>query len=124
MENNPKVPPKPATAPDLGNNSSPSVLSKPHLRRTQSRVIFEKFGGVVPLYTLLKALGRPYNKATLYKWTYPRTKGGTGGWVPTHAWPDILAAARMDGVFITSEEMDPRTYVLVNTLGMMKAPPK
>jgi len=79
--------------------------------KSQAETLFEKFGNASRLHACLNALKRPYNKATLYKWTYPRSKGGTGGWVPTSAWPDVLAAARYYGVLITSEEMDPRSYL-------------
>jgi hypothetical protein len=79
--------------------------------KTQAEVIFSKFGSATRLHLVFLAIGRPYNKATIYKWAYPRSKGGSNGWVPTRAWPDVLAAARYFGVFITSEEMDPRSYL-------------
>jgi hypothetical protein len=78
---------------------------------TQAEAVFQKFGGPTRLYLALRELGRIYNRSSLYKWAYPRSKGGTGGWVPTSAWADVLAAARLEGVFITSDEMDPRYYL-------------
>jgi hypothetical protein len=75
---------------------------------TQAERIIRKFGGVPRLLELLRIVGKPRNKASVYKWTYPASKGGTGGLIPTSAWPAILLAARLDGILITSQDMDPR----------------
>ncbi len=81
-------------------------MNKPN--STQAERVIRKFGGVRRLASVLKAIGKPKNPASIYRWTYPQYLGGTGGLIPTAAWPDILAAARADGIVISSEEMDPR----------------
>lgn len=42
--------------------------------------------------------------ATVYKWTYPRSRGGTGGLIPTSAVPHVRHAARIDGIYLTTED--------------------
>lgn len=81
---------------------------KPKIKEDQATRILAKFGGARRLASALKALGIPRDPATIYKWTYPREKGGTGGLIPTAAWPDVLKAARMEGILISPEDMDPR----------------
>jgi len=78
--------------------------------RTQAERILAKFGGARRLFALLKAVGatRYSDPTAIYKWTYPKAKGGTGGRIPTAAWPEILLAARAEGILISSEDMDPR----------------
>lgn len=75
---------------------------------TQAERILGLFGGASRLHRILRGLGRGKNVATYYKWTYPKEKGGCGGQIPTQCWPDILLAARVEGIHITSEDMDPR----------------
>lgn len=55
-----------------------------------SAFIIYKFGGV-------KALASAINKdpATIYRWTYPKSKGGTGGVIPTSAISKITEAAKL-----------------------------
>lgn len=73
--------------------------------------IFQKFGTVKHLCEVLALIGRPRNINSLYKWQYPRWRGGMAGFIPHRAIADVLAAARFDGILITPEELDPRTYV-------------
>ncbi len=75
---------------------------------SQAERVLRKFGGPRRLAVLLKMMGRDRNVATIYKWTYPRDKGGSDGIIPTSAWDDIMAAARFDGIIISSEDIDPR----------------
>jgi hypothetical protein len=75
---------------------------------SQAGRIFLKFGGVPVLLRALKAIGRPRSKTSLYRWDYPRAEGGTGGLIPTSAWPDIARAARLEGIHLTPEDLDPR----------------
>lgn len=74
---------------------------------TQAERVINKFGGAKRLLAALKAVGFPKNPATVYRWLYPREKGGTGGIIPTKAWPDILTAARIEGIFLTAEDVGP-----------------
>lgn len=64
------------------------------------------------LSLILNQIGRPRTYATVFRWDYPRAKGGTGGFIPTKAWPDILLAARCDGIILTSEDFDPRVQFM------------
>lgn len=42
---------------------------------------------------------------TIVRWTYPEHRDGTGGTIPSSALPIILAAARLEGVLITAEDL-------------------
>ncbi len=75
---------------------------------SQAERILMKFGGPQRLARIFRAMGRSYHRVTLYKWTYPRAKGGTGGMIPTAAWGDVFDAARREGIYLTQEDMDPR----------------
>lgn len=75
---------------------------------SQAERIIKKFGTPRILGRILEEIGRKRNYATIYKWLYPKSKDGRGGLIPTSAWDDILAAARYEGIIITSEDMDPR----------------
>ena len=72
---------------------------------TQAGRIFEKFGGARGLMRALAAIGKPKNPATCFKWTYSRAKGGTGGVIPSSALPDVLMAARHEGILITPDDL-------------------
>lgn len=78
--------------------------------RTQAERIFEKFGGVRKLMAALDRLGpdRGYNPATLYRWNYPRARKGSNGIIPTAAIPDVLEAARLEGIHLDAVDLDPR----------------
>lgn len=71
--------------------------------------IFEKFGGPLRLFSALKVVGAPVGISSIYRWSYPKEVGGTGGHIPPRSWSAILLAAKLEGVLITSEDMDPRT---------------
>lgn len=75
---------------------------------TQASRIIAKFGGARRLASILASIGKPRDPSSIYKWAYPKEKDGTGGLIPTSAWPDIISAARYDGVVLTLEDLDPR----------------
>lgn len=75
---------------------------------TQADRIIVRFGGVANLVSALAAIGRPRTKVTVYRWNHPRSKGGCGGIIPSEALPDILAAARLEGILLSADELDPR----------------
>ncbi len=79
---------------------------------TQADLIIDKFGGARRLTEYLWSAGVEYSYTTVYKWTYTRAKGGTNGRVPTAAWPGVIAAARIAGILISAEDMDPRAFVM------------
>lgn len=78
-----------------------------HLTDSQAFRIIQKFGGVKPLARLLERIGRPRDPCSMYKWLYPAPKG-RGGLIPLNALNDIMYAARVEGVVITSEDLDYR----------------
>ena len=43
--------------------------------------------------------------ATLYKWTWPTERGGTGGRIPASAVPALRIAGRLVGVLIRTEDL-------------------
>lgn len=83
-------------------------LSEELRLESQAARIIRKFGGARRLAALLKSINHPIQPAAIYKWTYPKSRGGTGGIIPTRAQGAVIQAARADGIIITSEDMDPR----------------
>ena len=75
---------------------------------SQAQRIFAKFGGVSKLVNALADVGAKRDRTTVYRWNHAKAKGGTGGLIPTEAWPDVTAAARWAGVILTAEDCDPR----------------
>lgn len=84
----------------------PRKVVAPRGHATQAERLFAKFGGAARFIAALERVGARRNKATIYKWTYPHPKG-RGGRVPTTAWPDILLAARANGILLTPDDMRP-----------------
>lgn len=78
---------------------------------TQAERILKKFGGARRLAEILTLTGKMKTPSTIYRWTYSREKGGTGGLVPTSAWPDILVAARYAGIVLEDDLISPATFV-------------
>ncbi len=76
--------------------------------RNQAEKILHKFGGANRLARIFKQLGINKNRSSIHRWTYPREKGGTGGFIPASNWGNILMAARYDGIILTTEDLDPR----------------
>lgn len=75
---------------------------------TQAERVIAKFGGARRLAEAFKTAGFYKGPASIYKWTYPREKGGTAGVIPTKAWPILHKVARLNGVLITAQDMDVR----------------
>lgn len=75
---------------------------------TQADRVIVRFGGVENLVKALAAVGKPRTKMAIYRWNHPKTKHGCGGVIPGRVWPDLLAAARMEGILLSSDELDPR----------------
>ncbi len=57
-------------------------------------------------YALAEVLGR--KAATVYRWTYPSDKGGTGGVIPGPAWTAIQEHAKAQGIGLPQ----PQEYLL------------
>lgn len=75
---------------------------------TQAEKIITKFGNPRKLADALTAVGYPINRTSIYRWNYSRENGGTGGLVPTAAWPFLISAARLEGVYLSPADTDPR----------------
>jgi hypothetical protein len=75
---------------------------------TQAQRIIDRFGGIAKLRDALAAVGKPRDISSVYRWTQPQGRHGTGGIIPTSAWPDILLAARKAGIVITEDLYDLR----------------
>lgn len=84
------------------------VLERERLAVSQADRVIEKFGGARALMRALKLVGYELNPSSIYRWTYTKENGGTGGLIPTAAWDKIVKVARMIGVFLTEEDFDPR----------------
>lgn len=80
----------------------------------QAENIIARFGNP---YKLSKALamaaniyGNPafYRKpSVIYRWAYPKARGGCDGAIPSTAIPGIVAAAKIVGLYLTDKELRP-----------------
>jgi hypothetical protein len=68
----------------------------------QSSRIIDKFGGA---RRLAKLLG--FEPSRVYKWTYPKEKGGTDGLVPAACIRAIQSLAELEGVVLTESDWAP-----------------
>jgi amino-acid N-acetyltransferase len=87
------------------------VVEEPPRPRSQAERVIAKFGGPYKLAKAVAALGRAgakLNPATIYRWVYPKAKGGTDGLIPTSSLHLVLEAARYDGIFLSTDDLDPR----------------
>lgn len=82
---------------------------------TQAERVIARFGGAYQLAKALARAGTPWHPCSVYRWNYPKEKHGTGGIVPSNAWPAILNAARLAGIMITQEDTDPRILTPVRS---------
>lgn len=71
-------------------------------KRSQAERLIAKFGGYAQLAAAIDV-----DRTTVYKWTYPRVKGGTDGVVPSFALGKIRKAARFHGVLLTDDDLSP-----------------
>lgn len=55
--------------------------------------IIDKFGGALALADLLGV-----NVTSIHRWTYPKSKKGTGGSIPTGRQKTLLELARAKGI--------------------------
>lgn len=68
---------------------------------TQADRIIKKFGGA---YSLAAKLG--VSVSTVYRWTYPKPRG-TGGLIPAAVMPQILLAAEIYKIRLTTTDLSP-----------------
>ena len=74
----------------------------------QAARIIAKFGTAGRLAKALDRLGVPEmarTRTVVYRWTYPKSRGGTGGLIPLEALPAVIAAAKLEGVLITPDDL-------------------
>lgn len=82
---------------------------------TQAGRVIAKFGGANKLAKAIERLrnvvrkGRR-NSSSVYRWLYPVEKGGTGGRIPNKSLAIVIAVARYEGVLLTAQDLDPRTF--------------
>lgn len=83
-----------------------STSARPETR-SQAERIFAKFNGARGLYEALERHGKRRDITAIYRWTYPKAKGGTNGLVPASAMPDVVLVARLEGIVLTPEDTHP-----------------
>lgn len=71
----------------------------------QAAHIIGKFGGARRLAELLTdAAGTKVAPSIVYRWTYPRDRGGTHGFIPTQKVPQIMQLADLLGIELTTDD--------------------
>lgn len=76
------------------------------LPKTQAQRVADRFG--VTFYGLARIVGRDIS--CVYRWSYPKNKGGTGGSIPPAMMVKLAAEARRQGVLLQASDFDPRTF--------------
>jgi hypothetical protein len=76
----------------------------------QAENIIRKFGGAREMARVLKEIFPEdhYNPSSIYRWTYPKEAGGTGGEIPTAALKMVVKAARIAGILLTPQDLFPK----------------
>lgn len=77
--------------------------------RTQVERVLRKFGSARRLCRLFQQLGPEFevDPSTIYKWGYEKERNGSGGVIPNQMIPRLQAAALLDGIFLTQEDLFP-----------------
>lgn len=68
----------------------------------QAHKIIKKFGGARRL-----AYAAGLEPSRVYKWTYPKDRGGTGGMIPSSVVATIQVAAETAGIELKPEDWAP-----------------
>lgn len=72
----------------------------------QAKRVIAKFGGEGNMARLLSEhLGRTVHRSTVYRWTWPRAMGGTGGLIPTGNQRHLIKIARDEGILLTPHDL-------------------
>ncbi len=97
--------------PNIGKKGNISEAERRSRVETQARNIINKFGTAAELCRALKFANPDpkdhWNESSVYRWTYPREKGGSGGEIPPHALRAVLRAARYSGIVLTLDDLYP-----------------
>ena len=75
---------------------------------TQSERIIRKFGGVRRFKNSLKKFGVGVSIKGIYGWQRPIEDRGQNGMIPIKYMVIILKMARLDGIYLSVEDLDPR----------------
>lgn len=86
----------------MGKQYRETKFKKPRTFSSQAERIIAKFGNA---NVLAEAIG--YERSTVYRWTYPKKKGGTGGFIPTRAQRHVRYAAKRLGIKLTPSDWFP-----------------
>ena len=65
--------------------------------------VIRKLGGPVAVAELLGT-----SRQAIYKWTYPRERGGTGGYIPAKRQLELMIRAKMVGIQLTKDDFFPK----------------
>lgn len=81
-------------------------------RRSQADTVIEKFGGVQPLIEMARSVDPELSWApsTIYRWTYPKSEGGTGGIIPPNSLGFLMRVARIHGIRLVPEDFYPEFF--------------
>lgn len=88
--------------------SSAKIIRENARIGTQAYRVLMKFGGPSKFHEILIESGSTLSKIRIYKWMYPRARGGGGGIIPVKAYDKIFRAAKYAGILLTSADLDPR----------------
>lgn len=91
---------------------STGVLGHEIKYKNQAEAILARFGGPMNLYRIIKEIEpeNAWSHTSIYRWKYPRSKGGTGGVIPSSAFKLLWKAARFHGIILTVEDMFPQAF--------------
>jgi hypothetical protein len=77
-------------------------FKKPRTTSRQAETIIAKFGNAD---ALAEAAG--LDRTTVYRWSYAKNRGGTGGFIPTRSQRKVRMAARKLGITLTAQDWQP-----------------
>lgn len=80
----------------------------------QAENIIARFGNPYKLSKALALAATVYRNpayyrkpSVVYRWAYPKSRGGCDGAIPSTAIPGIIAAAKLVGIYLTDRELRP-----------------
>ena len=69
---------------------------------TMAQRVVKKLGGPAMVAEMLGV-----SRIAVYKWMYPRAKGGTGGYIPARRQLELMVTAKMMGIELTKDDFFP-----------------
>lgn len=75
---------------------------KGKMHKIAERVV-KKLGGAYKVAELLNC-----SPQAVYKWSYPREYGGTGGLIPHRRQLELMLVAKLHGIELTADDFFPR----------------